>query len=297
MVGAAIAQALALKETVSDIALIDIAQELVWGQAMDISHGTVGAAGVRVRVGDYSEIRENDIVIITCGLAQKPGQTRMELLAVNAGIIRDVVDKVMKQGRPVYMIMVANPVDVLTQVALESSGLPRERVFGTGTSLDTARLGLMLAEKLDVSQRDVQAFVFGEHGDSSFPALSAATVSGMPLQEFPGYSGLNPEKIAQSIHETAYKIIEAKKSTYFGIAGVTVPIVEALLRDSGRIMPLSSLAKGEYGLNDVTLSLPCTVNSKGAHIIEGYPLSKEEQGQLRVSAGIIKAALHEIGQK
>lgn len=297
MVGATAAQALAIKEVVSNIVLIDVAQDLVHGQAMDINHATAYTNGVHVRAGDYSEIRQDDIVVITCGLAQKPGQTRLELLEVNAGIIRDVVGKVMAQGVPVYILMVANPVDILTQVALETSGLPKERVFGTGTSLDTARLRVALANALHVSQQTIEAYILGEHGDSSFPALSHATVGGVPLRSFPGFNEHMVATIDQDIRDSAYKIIEAKKSTYYGIGHVVAKIVEAMVRDTGSIFPVCSLASGEYGLNDVVIGLPSLVSSRGVRILDAYPLNDAEKQSLLDSAHVIKNAAKSINKQ
>jgi L-lactate dehydrogenase len=294
MVGATAAHALAIKEIVNDIVLIDVAKDLVHGQAMDINHATAYTNGVHVRVGDYDEIKEDDIVVITCGLAQKPGQTRLELLEANSNIIKDVVGKVMAQGKPVFILMVANPVDVLTHVALKASGLPKERVFGTGTSLDTARLKVTLAHKLHVSQKAVQAYILGEHGDSSFPALSNASIGGIPLTAFPGFEPQMVEGVADEIRAAAYKIIETKRSTYYGIGHVVAKVVEAMLRDTGTIFPVCSLAEGEYGLKDVVLGLPSLVSSHGARILEGYPLSKLEEKQLQDSAAIIRKATQAV---
>jgi L-lactate dehydrogenase len=291
MVGATAAQALAIKEVVHDIVLVDVAEDLVHGQAMDINHATAFTSGVRVRVGDYSEIKENDIVVIASGAAQKPGQTRLELAHINVSITRDVVRKVMAQGKPVYILMVANPVDVLTYVALKESGLPKERVFGSGTSLDTARLRVAIANEGGVSQGHVHAYILGEHGDSSFPALSNANISGVPLADFPDIKPELKETIAGDIRQAAYKIIEAKKSTYYGIGNVVAKIVEALLRDTASILPVCSLAEGEYGLNDVVLGLPTKVSSSGVKIIDHYPLSGEEQKLLQESARVVKEAI------
>lgn len=290
MVGATAAQALAIKETLHEIVLIDVAEDLVHGQAMDINHATAFTDGVHVRAGNYDEIREDDIVVVTCGLAQRPGQSRLELLEANANIIRDVTKKIMAQGKPVYIIMVSNPVDVLTQVALEASGLPKERVFGTGTMLDTARLRVTLANSLGVSQQSVEANVLGEHGDSSFPALSRASVGGVPLGEFPGFDASLTATIDQDIRNSAYKIIEAKKSTYYGIGHVVVKVVEALTRDTATVLPVCSLTDGEYGLSDVVISLPSLVSRKGVRILEGYPLSEDEKTHLKASAEVIKEA-------
>lgn len=291
MVGATAAQALAIKEIVHDIVLVDVAEDLVQGQAMDINHATAYTSGVRVRVGDYDEIKENDIVVIASGAAQKPGQTRLELADINVAITRDVVRKVMAQGKPVYILMVANPVDVLTYVALKESGLPKERVFGSGTSLDTARLRVAIADEAGVSQSHVHAYVLGEHGDSSFPALSNATISGIGLADFPGIKAELKETIAGDIRQAAYKIIEAKKSTYYGIGNVVAKIVEALLRDTASILPVCSLAEGEYGLQDVVIGLPTKVSSRGVEILDHYPLNEAEMSLLQESAGVVKEAI------
>lgn len=290
MVGATAAQALAIKEVVNDIVLIDVAEDLVRGQATDINHATAFTNGVHVRVGSYSEIKEDDIVVITCGLPQKPGQTRLELLEVNSNIIRDVISKVMAQGQPVFILMVTNPVDVLTYVALETSGLPKERVFGTGTTLDSARLCVTLANALHVSQQQVQAYILGEHGDSSFPALSSAKIGGVPLTNFPGFQQNLIKTIDQDIRDAAYKIIEAKKSTYYGIGNVVAKIVEAMVRNTSSIFPVCSLTTGEYGLDNVVVGLPSLVSTEGVQILDDYPLSVSEQQRLNESAEIVKEA-------
>jgi len=296
MVGATAAQAIVIKEIVSDVVLIDVAKDLVHGQAADINHAAAYTNGVHVRVGDYDEIKEDDIVVIASGLAQKPGQTRLELLESNARITEDVVSKVMAQGKPVFILMVANPVDVLTHVALKVSGLPKERVFGTGTTLDTARLQVTLANALGVSQQQVQAYVLGEHGDSSFPALSSAAIGGIPLANYPGFDPKIIETIGQDIRDAAYKIIEAKKSTYYGIGHVVAKLVEALVRDTEGIFPVCSLTSGEYGLHDVVVGLPSLINSKGVQILDGYPLIASESTRLHESAEIIKLAVGSLNR-
>lgn len=290
MVGATAAHAIAIKEIVSNIVLIDVAEDLVHGQATDINHATAYTNGVHVRVGDYNEIEEDDIIVITCGLPQKPGQSRLELLGANARIVKDVVGKVMAQGKHVFILMVANPVDVLTHVALKASGLPKERVFGSGTTLDTARLRVTLANGLHVSQQQVGAYILGEHGDSSFPALSSATIGGVPLTEFPGFKASLVETIDQDIRAAAYKIIEAKKATYYGIGHVIAKLVEALVRDTASVFPVCSLVEGEYDLHDVVLGLPSLVSSKGVQILDHYPLNTTELQQLHTSAKVIQKA-------
>lgn len=294
MVGATAAQALAIKEVVSDIVLIDVADDLVRGQAMDINHATAYTNGVNVRVGTYDEVKENDIIVITSGAAQKPGQSRLELIDTNVRITKDVVASVMRQGKPVHILVVANPVDVLTYVALKESGLPKERVFGTGTCLDTARLRVTLANVLGVSQRDVQAYILGEHGDSSFPALSSANIGGIPLKDFPGFKQPMIDTIDADIRAAAYQIIEAKKSTYYGIGHVVAKLVEALVRNTASIYPVCSLATGEYGLHDVVVGLPSRLSAHGVAILENYPLDEAERRHLQQSADVVREVIDRI---
>lgn len=294
MVGAATAYAIALKEIASNIVLIDIAEELARGQAMDIADATAYTNGVTVRVGDYSDIEEDDIVVITSGAPQKPGQSRRELIATNAKIMSAVVKQVMAQGKPVFILVVANPVDVLTYVALKESGLPKERVFGSGTTLDSARLRVELAHRLKVSQKHVHAYILGEHGDSSFPALTAANFAGIPLEQFPGFDPAITNNIQDEIRGKVYKIIETKKSTYFGIGHSIAKLVEALTTETGSIYPVCSLTSGEYGLKNVVIGLPSLITPGGVRILDGYPLSDQEAKQLRHSADIIAGMISEL---
>jgi L-lactate dehydrogenase len=295
MVGATTAHALASTETVKDIVLIDVAAELVRGQAADLNHATAYSQGVRVRVGSYEDIGPDDIIVITSGRPRQPGQTRLELQEANEAIIRDVTQRVMASGGPAFIVVVANPVDVMTHVAWETSGLPREWVFGTGTMLDTARLRVTLANALDVAQSDVSAYILGEHGDSSFAALSSATVGGLPLAALPRYRPELVETIEDDIRRTAADIIAAKKSTYFGIANVVVKVVQALGQSDASVLPVSTVLQGEYGLRDVAVSVPSLVSSAGAHPVDGYPLSKLELGQLQHSADVVAAAIRHEG--
>jgi L-lactate dehydrogenase len=295
MVGATAAHALALTETAREIVLIDVAEELVRGQAADINHATAHTSGVRVRVGDYDEIAEDDIVVITSGLPRKAGQSRLELQEANEGIVREVVGRVMAQGKPVFIVVVTNPVDVMTYVAWKESGLPRERVFGTGTMLDTARLRVTLANSLNVAVPDVLAYVLGEHGDSSFAALSSASVGGVALADVPGYKPELTETIEADIRKSAAGIIAAKKSTYYGISSVVAKIVQALSHRDGTVLPVCSVLQGEYGLDDVVVGLPSLVSSAGVRVLESYPLSLGERKQLKLSAAVVKAAIrHEV---
>lgn len=288
MVGATAAHALAIKESAEEIILIDVAEDAVRGQAMDVDHVTAYTDGVRVRVGDYSELKNDDVVVITCGAHGRPGQTRLELIGTNASIISGVVDRIVAQGKEVFIVMVSNPVDVLTYGALKQSGLPKERVFGTGTMLDTARLRVDLSHKLKISQRDIQAFVLGEHGDSSFVALSTATIGGIPLGDFPGFRPEMTATLEEDVRKAVYRIIAAKTATYYGVSNVIATVVEALQRDTARIFTPCSLASGQYGLEDVVLGLPSKISRKGVEILKGYPLNSIEQQQLHRSAVAVR---------
>lgn len=297
MVGATAAYALAIKEVAQEIVLIDIAKELVEGQAMDIDDAMAFTDGVTVRTGTYDEIADDDIVVITGGAAQKPGQTRLELLGINAGIIKGIAKDVVKNGVKPFIVVVTNPVDILTYVALKESGLPKERVFGTGTSLDTARVRVALANKLDVSESEVSAYVLGEHGDSSFVALSGATIGGIAVSEFEGYTPEISQHITQDIRDRVYKIIDAKKSTYYGIGQVVSEIVDAMMHHAPSIFPTCSLASGEYGLHNVVIGLPSQINTEGVKILDGYRLNAKEKQSLSKSAAVVNEAIQSLHKK
>ena len=294
LVGAATAQALAVKELTGSILLIDVAKDKAHGQAMDINHGAAFTSGVQVRSGSYEDIETDDIIVITCGASVQAGQTRLDLLATNARIVEEVVESIMARGKQVFLLLVTNPVDVLTYVAYKKSGLPRERVFGTGTALDTARLRVTLAADLGVSQQDVSAYILGEHGDSSFPALSSATIGGVPLEQFPGFKPSMIATIDADIRSAAQDIRAAKQSTYFGIAHTVVGIVDAMLRDVPTILAVSAVAEGEYGFSDLAIGLPALVSAHGARILENYPLNSHEKRQLGASGNVVQAALQRV---
>ncbi len=297
MIGASAAYAMTLKEAAAEIVLIDIHEDVAAGQAMDITDAAAFTDGVVVRTGSYSEIDTDDIVVISGGAAQKPGQTRLELLGVNAGIIRDVVGKVMTNGKQIYLVLVTNPVDVLTYEALKASGLPKNRVFGTGTTLDSARLRAVIAEKLGVRSDEVDAFTLGEHGDSSFTALLSASVGSIPLHAFPGYTDDMIGTLDEEVSQKAYHIINTKKSTYYGIGQVIAEIVAALQRPQPSIFPVCSLLEGEYGLHDVVVSVPSLVSVDGVKIIDGYRLSDGEMQKLQKSAGVVRTSIFEISKE
>jgi len=264
---------------------------MAWGQAADINDAMGLDRSVSVRPGTYDDIATDDIVVISAGAPQQPGQTRMELLGVNVGIMRDIIQNIMKNGAQPYLVVVSNPVDVMTYVALKESGLPKNRVMGTGTTLDTSRLKSLIADGLGVNSRDVDAYILGEHGDSSFSTIETAQIGEIPLREYPGYTDELVENVEQKIRDRAYKIIETKKSTYFAIGFVVSKIVSALRQSTSTIYPVCSLVEGEYGLENVVLGLPSMINDEGVKILAGYPLTDREREALHASAGVVAEAI------
>lgn len=287
MVGATTAYACALRSVIEEIVLIDRNADLAWGQAADINDAMGLDRNVVVRTGDYSDINDDDIVVITAGSPQLPGQTRLELVGVNANIMRDIVKNIMVGGAKPYLVVVSNPVDVLTYVALKESGLPKTRVFGTGTTLDTSRLKSYLADALNVDSKAVDAYILGEHGDSSFSTIETAQVGEVPIREYPGFTEELVEGIEQKIRDRGYRVIETKKSTYFAIGFVVSKIVSALRQSTRTVYPVCSLAEGEYGLDNVVLGLPSIICGDGVKILTGYPLTEREKESLNNSAAII----------
>ena len=287
MVGATAAYACALRSVIEEIVLIDRSEDLAWGQAADINDAMGIDRNVVVHTGNYSDINDDDIVVITAGAPQLPGQTRLELIDVNAKIMRDIVKNIMANGAKPYLVIVSNPVDVLTYVALKESGLPKNRVFGTGTTLDTSRMKSYLADALNVDSKAVDAYILGEHGDSSFSTIETAQIGEVPIKEYPGFTEEMIDGIEQKVRDRAYRVIETKKSTYFAIGFVVSKIVSALRKSTHTVYPVCSLAEGEYGLNNVVLGLPSTISSDGVKILAGYPLTEREKESLNKSAVII----------
>lgn len=294
MVGASAAYACALRQVVEEIVIIDRDANLAWGQAADINDAMGLDRNVVVRSGGYNEIVDDDIVVITAGAPQLPGQTRLELVDTNAHIIRDIVQQIVQYGKKPFIVVVANPVDVMTYLALQTSGLAKNRVFGTGTTLDTVRLKSHIADALKVDSRAVDAYVLGEHGDSSFSTIETAQVGELPLRDYPGFEEAMIDQIEQQIRDRAYRIIEMKKSTYFAIGFVISKIISALRKSTHTIYPVCSLVQGEYGLQDVVVGLPSAISSEGVKILTGYPFTERERELLHNSAATVKEAIKRV---
>ena len=299
-VGSTFAFALLLSGLASEIVLSDANERRAEGEAMDLMHAVPFARTARVWSGSVEECRGAAVTVIAAGAAQKPGETRIDLVQKNAAIFRDLVPRI-AQANPAGIILVAtNPVDVLAYLTYRIAGLPASRVIGSGTILDTARFRMLVAERAGVDPRSVHAHVAGEHGDSEVAVWSSANIAGMPLEEFTSAAGaaLDDEarrEIADATRDAAYQIIERKGATYYAVAAGLVRIVEAVLRDQRTVLSVSSLITDYYGIDDVYLSLPAVVGRQGVEQTLRLGLSAEEASALRRSAGLLQETKRAIG--
>lgn len=288
-VGSTAAYAMLMDGVAREIVILDIHKEKAEGEALDLEHGMQFVPGAKLSFGtDYKLVKGAQIVVITAGANQKPGQSRRDLFVMNAKIIESIVKSVTAVNKECIILMVTNPVDALTYVAWKASGLPRERVFGSGTTLDSARLRFYLGEMLHVHPQGVHAYMLGEHGDSEFPGWSVASVGGVPLQKCKGWNKKGMEEASLKTKRAAYEIISRKGATYYAIGLVISRLVRDILDDVHSIMPLSMVLKGEYGLHGVSLGVPAVLSASGAQIKQELLLNAAEKKKLQVSAQIVK---------
>lgn len=297
-VGSASAFALMQSGMFSEMVLIDADHDKAEGEALDISHGTPFARPMKIYAGGYDDIVDASIIVITAGANQKPGETRLDLVKKNIGIFKTIIPEIKKRDCKGILLIVANPVDILTYTAVKLSGFPENRVIGSGTVLDTARLKEALGSHLQVDSRSVHAFIIGEHGDSEIAAWSSANVSGIDLNDFCEMRGRYNhheamEKIANDVKNSAYEIIAKKHATYYGIAMSVKRICEAIVRDEKSIMPISSMMHGEYGIEDVALSMPAIVGKNGAQGKVPISLNYDEITKLQESAKALKKVIED----
>lgn len=297
-VGSASAFALMESSLFSEIVLIDADKNRAEGEALDISHGLPFSKPMQIYAGDYSDISDASVIIVTAGAGQKPGETRLDLVKKNVGIFKSIIPQIAQYNKDGILLIVANPVDILTSVAKKLSSFPSNRVFGSGTVLDTARLKYLLGQHLDVDSRTIHAFIIGEHGDSEIAAWSSANVSGVPLNKFCEMRGhfdhdSSMERIAEDVKNSAYLIIEKKKATYYGIAMSVKRICEAIVRDEKSILPVSSIQNME-GAEGVALSTPVIVGKNGVEGAVPIELNDEERKALKNSADTLKKVLDDV---
>lgn len=297
-VGAASAFSLMQSGLFSEMVLIDANKERAEGEALDISHGVSFAKPMKIYAGDYEDIDGASLIIITAGTNQKDGETRLDLVKKNIGIYKSIIPEITKRKFNGILLIVSNPVDILTAVAQKLSGYSEHRVIGSGTVLDSARLKYEIGNHLDIDTRSVHAFIIGEHGDSEIAAFSSANISGIKLDDFCEMRNhFNHkearEEIANKVKNSAYEIISKKKATYYGIAMAVKRICEAIVRDEKSILPISAMMHGEYGISDVALSMPAIIGKNGMETHVPIKLDEEEETKLKQSAEILKKILTE----
>ena len=297
-VGSASAFAIMQSGLFSEMVLIDANTDKAEGEALDIAHGLSYAKPMQIYAGKYEDISDAAIIVISAGANQKPGETRLDLVKKNISIFRSIMGELNRVKVEGILLIVANPVDILTAAAQKLSGLPENRVFGSSTVLDTARFKYLLGEHLDVDARNVHAFILGEHGDSEIAVWSSANISGIPVNEFCELKGHFDhenamKEIADNVKNAAYEIIQKKQATYYGIAMSVRRICEAVIRDEKSILPVSRMIHGEYGLDGMALSLPAIVGKDGVEAAVPAKLSDEELTALRKSGETLKAILDE----
>ena len=286
-VGSSYAFAMAQQGIAEEFAIVDIIKERTEGDAMDLEDATAFTAPKNIYSADYDTCKDADLVVITAGAPQKPGETRLQLVDKNLKIIKSVVEPIVKSGFDGIFLVAANPVDILTYAVQKLSGFPKNKVVGSGTSLDTARLRVALGKKLHVDPRDVIANIMGEHGDSEFAAYSSATVGGKPLLDIAKDEGISEDellKIEDEVRNKAYEIINRKGATFYGVATALMRISKAILRDENSVLPIGAPMNGEYGLNDLYIGTPAVVNASGVAKVIEVPLNDREKKAMADSA-------------
>jgi L-lactate dehydrogenase len=301
LVGATAAYAITLEGAATELVLIDIKEELARAQAEDILHATPFAKAVRVAAGGYPDLQGAAVVVLSCGVAQKPGETRLQLLRRNYQVFKSVVPQVLDHAPDAILLTVSNPVDVINEMVIKISGVSPARVIGSGTILDTARFRALLGEYLGVAPQSVHAYVVGEHGDSEVLVWSSAKVAGVPLGEFCGQIGCAATeevrtRIDDGVRRAAYRIIEGKGATYYGIGAGISRIVRAIRGDERAVLTVSASMEDLGDLAGVSLSLPRIVGARGIAATLRPGLSEGEDAALRKSAAILRQALRELGQ-
>ncbi|MCI9187802.1 MAG: L-lactate dehydrogenase [Oscillospiraceae bacterium] len=298
-VGASIAFRFLQQGLFSHLVLVDANREKAEGEAMDLSDGLPYGASMEITAGTYNDVAGCGLVVVTAGVNQKPGEIRLELIGRNAAILKSILHEITSRKFEGILLIVSNPVDVLTYLSKELSGYPRERVIGSGTVLDTARLKQLLGEELGVDSRNVHAFIVGEHGDSELAVWSGANVSGLDLQDFCRLRGkaLNPQdmdRLYRDVQGSADAIIRRKGATYYGIAMAVGRIAECIVKDEHAVLPVSAVLEGEYGLEKLALSVPAIVGKNGLEKILEIPLSQTERTALDSSAQQMQQAIRQV---
>lgn len=302
MVGMSYAYSLLNQNVCDELVLIDLNKQRAEGEAMDLNHGLAfSAANMKIYAGEYEDCSDADIVVICAGVAQKPGETRLALLKRNAKVFRSIIEPVTASGFDGIFLVATNPVDIMTKITYMLSGFNPRKVLGSGTALDTARLRYLLGEYLKIDPKNVHAYVIGEHGDSEFVPWSQAQVATKSILEL---CGENPEidknklkEIEKEVEEAAYKIIEAKNATYYGIGMALTRITKAILGDENSILTVSAMLKGEYEQTDVFSGVPCIINKNGVRKVMTLSLTQEESERFGSSCQVLRDSYNELARE
>lgn len=301
MVGMSFAYSLLNQSVCDELVLIDLDKKRAEGEAMDLNHGLAFAPGnMKIYAGSYEDCRDADIVTICAGVAQKPGETRLNLLKRNASVFQSIIEPVTASGFQGIFLIATNPVDIMARITCHLSGFPKERVIGSGTALDTARLRYLLGQYLKVDPRNIHAYVMGEHGDSEFVPWSQALLATKPVlqicEESGGLLDFNTlENISSDVKNAAYQIIEAKKATYYGIGMALTRIARAILGGENSVLTVSACLDNDYGQNDVFTGVPCILNQNGVNRVLRLNLTEEEMRKFNSSCETLKHSFDELG--
>ncbi|HUW23635.1 MAG TPA: L-lactate dehydrogenase [bacterium] len=302
-VGMRYAYALIMKGGVRQLVLVDLDRKKLEGEVMDLSHGAPYISPVEIIAGDYSLIENSDLVVITAGRKQKPNQTRLDLAKDNVELYRKIIPEIVKYASSAILLIVSNPVDVLSYAAYKFSSKPKEKVIGSGTVLDTARFRFLLSKHCNVDPRNIHAYILGEHGDSEFPVWSRAMIGGVLFKDYcyickraaTCQRDEELSKIFAEVRDSAYEIVERKQETSYGIGLALVRITQAIMNDENAILPVSSLVEDYLGINDIYLSLPAVINKEGVREVLKIELNPQEKQAFKNSADAIRRVIRETG--
>ena len=288
-VGATTAYAIMVQGIADEIVLLDIAKDKAEGEIMDLKHAREFAPFCKLSFSDdYSVCKDAKIVIITAGVRQRPGESRLQLINKNVGIAKSIVNGVLKHNKECIFLVVSNPVDILTYLTIKWTGFDPNKVIGSGTDLDTARFKCILSDSLQISAKDVEGFVLGEHGNSSFPIWSSVKIKGTNLKDYKDYDKINLNEIAEKVRNTAPEIVKRKGATYFGVSLLVSKIAKSIINDENKTFLVSNLLKNYEGINDICLSTPCVIGKDGINEKLPVSLNEEEKDNLEKSSDILK---------